>query len=76
MRCPICGWIDADYFHIALHQYAQRLQQGIYAVTRPEYGNGPRFFLGEKECAVMTGWAIERGLTVFRNKRIILPETP
>jgi len=72
MRCPTCGLMGSDYFHIALHQYSERVRQGIYAVTRPEYEDGPRFFLGEKECAVMTGWAIEKGLTVFRDKRIIV----
>lgn len=72
MKCPVCGQMGSDYLHIALHQYSTRLSGGIYAVTRLEYENGSRFFLGEKECAVMTGWAIEKGLTVFRNKCILV----
>lgn len=74
MRCPVCGWRDAGSYHIAGHEYAQRLRGGIYAVTRAEGDDGPRFFLGEKECAVIVGWCIWNNKIVLKKgDQIIYP---
>ena len=74
MRCPICGLMGSDHFHIAGHtlsyerHHGRGMQEGV--------GGPPVYFLTFREVAVIGGVAIERGLTRFRNRRVIVFQTP
>ncbi len=70
MRCPICGLMGSDYFHIAGHTLYWERQNGR---GMPEGAGGPPvYFLTFREAAMIGGAAIESGLTIFRNKRILV----
>ena len=70
MRCLICGLTGSDYLHIAGHMlsYERYHGRGMQAGV----GGPPVYFLTFREAAMIGGAAIERGLTVFRNKCILV----
>ncbi len=72
MRCLICGLTGSDYFHIAGHMLSYERQHG--RGMQAGVGGPPVYFLTFREAAVIGGAAIERDLTRFRNRRIIVPE--
>ena len=70
MRCPICGLMGSDYFHIAGHTISYERLHGRGMPDAP--GGPPVYFLTFREVAMIGGVAIERDLTRFRNKRIVV----
>lgn len=74
MLCPICGLMGSDYFHIAGHVIS--VERAAGRGMQAGVGGPPVYFLTFREVAVMGGVAIERGLTRFRNRRVIVFQTP
>ena len=70
MRCLICGLMGSDYFHIAGHTLSYERLQG--RGMQGGVGGPPIYFLTFREAAVISGAAIERGLTRLRDKRILV----
>lgn len=66
----MCGLMGSDHFHIAGHTLSWERHKGR---GMPEGAGGPPvYFLTFREVAMIGGAAIERDLTRFRNKRIIV----
>lgn len=74
MRCPTCGLTGSDYFHIAGHTLSWERLHGRGMPEAP--GGLPVYFLTFRETAMIGGAAVERNLTVFRNRRVIVSQTP
>ena len=70
MRCPICGLVGSDHFHIAGHTLSYERQHG--RGMQAGVGGPPVYFLTFREAAMVGGTAIERGMVRFRNRRMIV----
>ena len=70
MRCPICGLMESDYFHIACHVLVNERLHGRGMPAAP--GGQPVNFLTFREAAMIGGAAIDYDLTVSRDKHILV----
>ncbi len=70
MRCPICGLMGSDYFHIACHVMVYERLHGRGMPEAP--GGPPVYFLTFREAAMIGGYAIDNDLTVFSGERILV----
>ncbi len=70
MLCPTCGLMGSDYFHIAGHTLSYERHHGRGMPEAP--GGPPVYFLTFREAAMIGGVAIDRGLTHFRNRCILV----
>ena len=72
MRCPICGLMGSDHFHIAGHTLSYERHHGRGMPDAP--GGPPVYFLTFREAAMISGTAIERATIRFENRRAIVEE--
>ncbi len=72
MRCPVCGLVGSDCFHVSGHVLSRERLRGHG--MQAGVGGPPACFPAFRETAMMVGAAVDMGLTRFKNRRLVVPE--